>query len=502
MSTPAPAVASDVEMSLEATAPPATPVDPAVTVIADVKHNLVLLERAVSTVEPRFTARVLRTITSLRKRVDGEILSKAVEESYPKDSASKSLLLSFLPSSGSGSMEVDIPAPVVGAAKSSSEVLPEIDTYLRLLVIIWLIDQKSYDKGIQLVNDTVTKVQSSNRRTSDQLAARVYFYYGRLYELTDRLAEIRPTLLAAQRTAAIRHDDDSEATLQNLLLRNYFHYNLYDQADKLVSKTTFPASAANHQLARYLYYLGRIRAVQLNYTEAHSHLQQAIRRAPPAAIAAGFQQNVYKFFIVVELLMGDIPERSIFRQPVLRKALTPYFHIVQAVRIGDLSLFQTHLATHAAQFRSDATYTLILRLRHNVIKTGVRRISLSYARISLADVCVKLSLESEADAEYIVAKAIRDGVIDASIDHEGGWVKSREAGDVYQTDEPQKAFDQRIKYCLQLHNDSVKAMRYPLNSNRGELDSNQEARGRERELANVIAEGGADEDDEDLMDEY
>ncbi len=27
--------------------------------------------------------------------------------------------------------------------------------------------------------------------------------------------------------------------------------------------------------------------------------------------------------------MGDIPERSLFRKPVLKKALVPYFQIVQ-----------------------------------------------------------------------------------------------------------------------------------------------------------------------------
>ena len=59
-----------------------------------------------------------------------------------------------------------------------------------------------------------------------------------------------------------------------------------------------------------------------------------------------------------------------------------------------------------------------------MIKAGIRRISISYSRISLKDICLKLQLDSEQDAEYIVAKAIRDGVIDASIDHENGYMKS------------------------------------------------------------------------------
>lgn len=66
------------------------------------------------------------------------------------------------------------------------------------------------------------------------------------------------------------------------------------------------------------------------------------------------------------------------------------------------------------QFQEDHTFMLILRLRHNVIKTGLRAIALSYSRISLADVAAKLTLGSREDAEFIVAKAIRDGVIEVS----------------------------------------------------------------------------------------
>jgi 26S proteasome regulatory subunit N3 len=82
------------------------------------------------------------------------------------------------------------------------------------------------------------------------------------------------------------------------------------------------------------------------------------------------------------------------------------------------------LATFGKVFQQDKNMTLILRLRHNVIKTGIRRISVSYSRISLRDICLKLQLDSEEDAEYIVAKAIRDGVIDATIDHQNGYMKS------------------------------------------------------------------------------
>jgi 26S proteasome regulatory subunit N3 len=131
-----------------------------------------------------------------------------------------------------------------------------------------------------------------------------------------------------------------------------------------------------------------------------------------------------------------------------------------AVRTGDLSQFQTALSAHTPQFTEDNTYTLILRLRHNVIKTGVRSLSLAYSLISLRDICVKLHLDSEEDAEYIVGKAVRDGVIEATIDHAKGCMMTAKRGEsldgVYATDEPREVFGKRIGFCLELHNESVK----------------------------------------------
>lgn len=43
------------------------------------------------------------------------------------------------------------------------------------------------------------------------------------------------------------------------------------------------------------------------------------------------------------------------------------------------------------------------------------------------------------------------------MDHEHGYLKSKEVVDIYATQEPQQAFNQRITFCLNLHNESVKA---------------------------------------------
>ena len=65
------------------------------------------------------------------------------------------------------------------------------------------------------------------------------------------------------------------------------------------------------------------------------------------------------------------------------------------------------------------------------------------------------SLVSNYCISFIV-QAIRDGVIEATIDHEQGYVQSKENIDIYSTREPMAAFHQRISFCLDIHNHSVK----------------------------------------------
>merc|ERR1719213_1111893 len=179
----------------------------------------------------------------------------------------------------------------------------------------------------------------------DLFLAKVYFYFSHAHELKGRLSDVRIENLAAYRTACLRRDVMTQATLLNLLLRDYLACNLYEQALKLVSKTTFPESRPNAQYARYLYYIGQIKAVQLEYSDAHSKLMQAIRKAPQGAkVALGFKLAAHKLAIIVELLMGGIPERTTFTQEEMRDALLPYFAITQAVRQGDLKDFQNTMS--------------------------------------------------------------------------------------------------------------------------------------------------------------
>jgi 26S proteasome regulatory subunit N3 len=384
-------------------------------------------------------------------------------------------------------------------------VLPEIELYLRLLVVTSLERAAQYERAAEFAAAALAPSAALNLRTADAFHAKLWSSLSLCYERTGKLQDIRAALLGAHRTACLQHNEIGQAYLLALLLRNFCHYSLYGQALKLVSKTSFPEGVSNNQYLRYLFYLGKISAVQLAYSDANAKLQQCLRKAPVGGAHSpsllGFRRAVAKLALVVQLLMGTIPERKAFEEPALKAALAPYLVITQALRVGNLQKFGEAMTAHGATLRADGTFTLLSRLRHNVIKTGLRKISTSYSRISFADIAAKLHLESAEEAEPICAKAIADGVIDAVLDHEAGTLQSKESANVYSTAEPQRAFHTRTLFCMEVHNEAVRAMQYPPDAHKKALAvAEKERKEREDEEAATsaeIAEMGDDEMDED-----
>lgn len=369
----------------------------------------------------------------------------------------------------------------------------EIEAYLFSLAIRILWSEKNTDaidlseKAIQIVSTHITEAEASSHIVAQNgagnadglfpLLARLYRYQGLVSE---GVSVRREELVHAHRMAVLRRDVDTQATLLNLMLRELLTGDRVEQAQKLLANSTFPESASNNQLCRYLYYSGRIQALRLEYTSAFSNLSQCLRKAP-SNTALGFRIAVQRLLIVVQLLMGEIPERNVFFTKDMSGELNPYLKITQAVRRGDLAIFKETVSQFTERLKSDGTYTLISRLAHSVVKAGLRRLNTSYSRISLSDIANRLGLANATSAEFVVSKAVRDGVIDATIFHEEGYVQSHDLVDVYATVEPMEAFHRRIAYCLTTHNDAVRGMRYPPDEYKKQLEASRGLRGKKDE---------------------
>eukprot|EP00522_Entomoneis_paludosa_P016393 CAMPEP_0172445038 /NCGR_PEP_ID=MMETSP1065-20121228/5021_1 /TAXON_ID=265537 /ORGANISM="Amphiprora paludosa, Strain CCMP125" /LENGTH=503 /DNA_ID=CAMNT_0013195831 /DNA_START=165 /DNA_END=1676 /DNA_ORIENTATION=+ len=354
-------------------------------------------------------------------------------------------------------------------------------------------------EGILLIMTTLEQATNSTSASVSSLFPLNARLWRWLALATEEGAVLRVDMAKAHNMALLRRDVDTAATLLNCMLRDLLQNSQVEQAQKLLSNSTFPETASNNQLCRFLYYSGRIQALRLEYTSSYSNLSQSLRKAPTNT-ALGFRIAAQRLLVVVQLLMGEIPERPVFFTAGMKQELEPYLLITQAVRRGDLAVFTKVVSEQKERLQADETYTLISRLAHQVVKAGLRKLQVSYSRLSLQDVADRLGLASAQQAEFVVAKAVRDGVLDATLHPKEGYVQSHDLVNVYATKEPAEAFHRRIAYCLTTHNDAVRAMRYPPDAYKKQLEAsrgNRRRRGGEDKTDEEKAAELEDELDED-----
>jgi len=512
---------------------------PPVSTRAALKYHLELIERSITNKDVSLTMRVLRYASHIRKHIRADELREFVGDNVGSgETAAKALsALSHV-----AAAEPPAPKAAAGAAASSSSSssssgqdeeskedekpakkarkpvpltaasAPERAMYVGFLVASLAARHGMWEAALAQATGLVDAARELNRRTMDPLAARALQLLGLAAERCGKLVDMQPLLLSLHRTASLRHDACSQAVAVNLVLRALIGQKRFLQAGRLIEhvEAALPLDSPA-QLVRFLFAKGRVLAVSARYADADACLTQALRKAPTNT-GLGFKQLVQKHAVVVQLLRGKVPDRAVFAgiagsdggapDKAMARALRPYLALTQSVRSGDVEGFSRSVDEHSAQLGADGTLSLVHRLRRTVIRSGLTKITRAYSAIAFSDVAAMLGLSSAEDAEFLCAKAIADGVIRASLDHDAGSLIALSAEDVYATARPKDEFHRRIEFCLDIHADSVRAMRYPKGAFQKDEAALTEARQREEEEAAVskaIEEhgmGGQDDDDE------
>ena len=374
--------------------------------------------------------------------------------------------------------------------------LIERNAYVLLLISVFCLDLKQFQASMEASTMAVMLLQGSEDHfnTHDPILARNYYFLARAYELSNNLVALHNFLMVGLRTAALRHDKETQATVYNCILRLHLLQNDYESAGIFLKNSPFPSGSTslNNQSARYNFYRARIAGVRGNYLEAAEDLSQALRKVPHGHFALNFILSATKFSIVVQLLRGEIPDRSTFN--LHEKALKPYLELTQSVRLGELAQFQQVVNRHMPIWTHDGTKILVERLHESVLRVGLRRLQQSYIKITFADIAKKLGLPSQQDALHLVQKALSEGVIQAQVNEKLNCMESRKLSDLYTTRAPQEAFTSRTQTLQNFHNEAVRAMRFPekLSAAPKKVANDEERRPSEEELMDEFMD--ADED--------
>lgn len=109
-------------------------------VFEELREHAKQIEKSVNAKEQRFILRILRSLSATKKNVNSQILRRVINIYYNSVPAQRDALLAYLEEPMDTGAEQKTPK----VKFSIASLLPEHDVYFHLLVILYLLDLKSY----------------------------------------------------------------------------------------------------------------------------------------------------------------------------------------------------------------------------------------------------------------------------------------------------------------------------------------------------------------------
>lgn len=133
----------DVEMEVVEGAETDPKKDADVTAVQEIREHVKQIDKAVSSKEPRFILRVLRSLPNTRRKLNANVLRTLANHIYPSGSEREAILI-FVEEASKDDQEVSRPPRSV-----IKTPLPEVDAYFQLLALVRLLDANLLDKASQ-----------------------------------------------------------------------------------------------------------------------------------------------------------------------------------------------------------------------------------------------------------------------------------------------------------------------------------------------------------------
>ncbi|RTG91243.1 26S proteasome regulatory subunit N3, partial [Schistosoma bovis] len=170
--------------------------------LEDIRDQIRYIEKSVMTKEIYYMTRVVRGLSGVRRRLNCNVLRGLMQGYFPNPSPQKTYFLEFLPEA----MDTDCPLSSFRprAGKLNTPLIPEVEVYLHLLLVMFLIDENHLEEACKCSNLLMDRLSATGRRSMALLASRCYYYHSRSYELVGRLDSVRSFFHARLSTATLR----------------------------------------------------------------------------------------------------------------------------------------------------------------------------------------------------------------------------------------------------------------------------------------------------------
>ena len=226
-------------------------------------------------------------------------------------------------------------------------------------------------------------------RSADYFNGKLLKYYYTSLKYLGRGIDSLYRLMATNREYG---NEYSVSVLTNCILDFQINNDVYMGVDDEVS------IGDAEERAKYCFYSGIVCLVNGEYGRALA----AFNEADILNKSRGLELKIKKYTIVSKLLLSDF---SIF-YPYMDE-LRPYFSLIGSIRRADLCTFNEVLETHRAEFFSLNLFYVVRRLLSNLLQEGLRKISICYSRISVADINEILGV----NVDYLLHSTIKSKFI-------------------------------------------------------------------------------------------
>jgi len=222
---------------------------PVLTPLQSIKNDILVIEKAYDNNDFIYIKKFLKKVRSYKKKLNSFQVQQVFKAIFPKEENAF-----FSSYKDYQSSEETFELAENKANKLSG--LKEVQIYVKTLVLIHLIKLNDIQRSQKVADNLVQEILDINRRHFDEIAAIVYFFYARVYEVLGKSKDIREKLFDIYTFTCVKKDEIGQSTLLNLLLRNFIQTKNYESALNLISKTNFPEGKNHNELVRYLFYTG------------------------------------------------------------------------------------------------------------------------------------------------------------------------------------------------------------------------------------------------------
>ncbi|KAL6772454.1 hypothetical protein ACKKBG_A30295 [Auxenochlorella protothecoides x Auxenochlorella symbiontica] len=164
----------------------------------------------------------------------------------------------------------------------------------------------------------------------------------------------------------------------NVSIKTYFKLNTLRLCKNLTRTVVsrqfapfelFPVS----QRVTYKFYVGRLAVFDENFQEARESLEYALQHCHRGAVRN--KAKILKYLVPVQLLLGRFPSAALVQQYQLQQ----YQPLMQAMRTGDMRLFDTTMDVQQFTFIQEGTYLLLEKLRLAVLRRLLKQVHAVHA---------------------------------------------------------------------------------------------------------------------------